>query len=138
MLLVLPFGRTGEGADFMMRVSIPSLTFMAIVIAGVLRLAPAADEQNGQAARRIAVIVFLIGLAVPFGETARAVLLPRAPAVLCGYLGVVLTGYATCIAPLDRMNPAIRPAIRALVPIREPKTCWNGRWPHAARPNFAG
>jgi hypothetical protein len=66
------------------------------------------------------------------------VLLSRAPAVLCGYYGVVLTGYAACIAPLDRMNAAIRPAIRALVPIREPKTCWNGRWPHAARPNFAG
>jgi hypothetical protein len=138
MLLVLPFGRIGEGVDFMMRVSIPSLTFMAIVIAGVLRLPPAADDQNGQAARRIAVIAFLIGLAVPAGETARAVLLPRAPAVLCGYYGVVPTGYATYIAPLDRMNPAIRPASPAIVPIREPKTCWNGRWPNAARPNFAG
>jgi hypothetical protein len=138
MVLVLPFGRIGEKIDFMMRVSIPSLTFLAILMAGVLRSAPGADDQNGQAARRIAVIVFLVGLVVPVGETARAVLLPRAPAVLCGYYGVVPGGYATYIAPLDKMNSAIRPKNPTLVPIREPKTCWNGRWPDAARPDFAG
>lgn len=136
LLVLLPFGRIGESIDFMMRVSIPSLTFMAIAIAGVLRSAPAADNRNGQAARRIAVCVFLIGLAVPIGETARAVLLPRAPAVLCGYFGVVPNGYATYIAPLDKMAASIRPKQPALVPIREPAKCWDGPWPDAARLHF--
>ncbi len=136
MLLVLPFGRVGEKIDFMMRVSIPSLVFIAIVMAGVLRSSPAAQDKDGQAARRIAICLFLIGLAVPIGETARAILLPRAPEVRCGYYGVVPTGYATYIAPYDRMIGAIRPEHPAIVPIREPSKCWDIAWPDAARPGF--
>ncbi|WP_147157731.1 hypothetical protein [Novosphingobium sediminis] len=136
MLLVLPFGRVGEKIDFMMRVSIPSLAFIAIAMAGVLRSAPDAQDQNGQAARRIAICVFLIGLVVPIGETARAILLPRAPEVHCGYYGVVPGGYSTYIAPYDRMIGAIRPAHPAIVPIREPAKCWDVPWPDAAKPGF--
>lgn len=136
LLLVLPFGRVGEKIDFMMRVSIPSLVFLAIVIAGVLRSTPPAEAKNARAARRIAICVFLIGLAVPIGETARAILLPRAPTTLCGYYGAVPDGYATYIAPLDTMVAAIRPAHPAIVPIREPANCYDGPWPDAAKPDF--
>ncbi len=138
MLLVLPFMRVGETIDFMMRVSIPSLTFIAITMAGVLRSAPDPINREGQAARRVAIGLFMIGLVVPVGETARAILLPRAPEVACGYYGVVPGGYATYIAPLDRMIPAIRPAHPSIVPLREPAKCWNGPWPDAAKADFAG
>lgn len=136
MLLVLPFGRIGEKVDFMMRVSIPSLAFLAIMMAGLLRSNPAEHDTDGRAARRIAIGLFLIGLVVPIGETARAVLLPRAPMVLCGYYGVVPTGYATYIAPYDRMIGAIKPPHPAIVPIREPEKCFGGPWPDAAKPGF--
>lgn len=136
LLLVLPFGRVGEKIDFMMRVSIPSLAFLAIVMAGVLRSAPAMLDKDGQAARRIATCLFLIGLVVPIGETARAVLLPRAPEVRCGYYGVVPAGYPTYIAPYDRVIRAIRPKHPAIVLIREPAKCWDVPWPDAARPGF--
>lgn len=136
LLLLLPFGRIGEKIDFMMRVSIPSLAFLAIVMAGVLRSAPGPQDQSGQAARRIAICFFLIGLAVPVGETARAILLPRAQEVRCGYYGVVPGGYPTYIAPYERMIGTIRPAHPALVPIREPAKCWDAPWPDAAKPGF--
>lgn len=136
LLLVLPYMRVGEKNDFMMRASIPALAFIAIAMAGVLRSSPGAQDQQGQSARRIAILVFLIGLAVPVGETARAVFLPRAPIVHCGYYGVVPTGYPTYISPYDRMFGPIRPAHPTIVPIREPAKCWDVPWPDAAKPGF--
>lgn len=136
-LLVLPFGRIGVSTDFMMRASIPSLTILAIVMAGVLQSTPEKSAKNMQAAKRIAICVFLIGLAVPVGEVARAVLLPRAKDFACGYYGVVPNGYSTYIAAYDRLPNAIRPAHPSIIKLNEPTVCWTGPWPDAAAHDFS-
>lgn len=136
MIVVLPFGRVGESVDFMMRASIAPLTIVFLVMAGVLRAVPDAGQRDLQAARRIAIAVFAIGLAVPVGEIARAVLLHRAPRVVCGYYGVVPDGYSTYVAPFDRVPALIRPARPAITPITEPAVCWQGDWNTAGVPAF--
>ena len=62
---------------------------------------------------------------------ARAVLLPRAPAQLCGYFGVVPNGYATYVAPIDRLPPLLRTDGVARVDPVEPAHCWPRPWADA-------
>ena len=128
-LLLIPFGRVGGGMDFAMRASIPALAILAMMIAEIVVRAFTADPA-WRSSGRVALCVLAIGLATPLGEIARAVLWPRAPAVACGYYGVVPGGYATYIAPLARFPAMIRPQGVLLKP-RDPAPCWEGPWPDA-------
>ena len=129
LMLLFPLARVGESTDFMMRAGIAPVTIIAIAIVAILQDRPNQDTQNLQAARRIALFVYIVGLAVPLGETARAVFLPASPPVLCGYYGVVPNGYVTYISELDRLPALIRPPRPEVIPLREPTPCWNGPWP---------
>ncbi len=136
LMLILPLFRVGESIDFMMRAGIAPVTIIAITVVAILQQRPSADAPYLGAARRIAMIVYIVGLAVPLGETARAVLLPASPPVRYGYYGVVPQGYVTYISAFDRLAALIRPAQPAIVAISEPSPCWNGPWPDAISPKF--
>ncbi len=135
-MLILPFVRVGESIDFMMRAGIAPITIIAIVVVGILQERRARHSPNLQAARRIALIAYIVGLAVPFGETARAVLLPASPPLHCGYYGVVPTGYVTYTSAFDRLPGSIRPSAPAIAALREPSPCWTGAWPNVMSPDF--
>jgi hypothetical protein len=136
LMLVLPLVRVGDSIDFMMRAGIAPITIIAIVVVSILQERRVRFAPNLQAARRVALAVYIIGLAVPLGETARAVMLPASPPVRCGYYGVVPTGYVTYISAFDRLPNLIRPAQPAIVPVSEPNPCWTGPWPSAISPDF--
>jgi len=136
LMLVLPLVRVGDSIDFMMRAGIAPVTILALSVVAILQERPRHDAPNFQAARRIALIVYIVGLAVPLGETARAVLLPASPPVLCGYYGVVPQGYVTYTSGFGRLPDLIRPARPAIIPVREPNPCWNGPWPNVVSPDF--
>ena len=137
LMLILPLARVGESIDFMMRAGIAPITIIAITIAAILQDRPSDDMPNFQAARRIALFVYIVGLAVPLGETARAVFLPASPQVQCGYYGVVPNGYVTYISAFDRLPALIRPAHTVITQVREPAQCWKGPWPVAMSRDFS-
>ncbi|NBC35248.1 hypothetical protein GTZ99_01595 [Novosphingobium sp. FSY-8] len=128
-LLVIPFGRVGAGMDFAMRASIPALAILAVLVAEVV--VRGAQDADWRAARRVALTVFCIGLVTPVGEIGRAIIWPPAPAVTCGYYGVVPGGLATYVAPLNRFPAVIAPALAPRIAPHDPAHCWNGRWPDA-------
>lgn len=124
-LIFAPFGQIGDAMDFTMRASIPALAVLSVMVADLLI---GAKPQG----RKLALGVFLIGLATPAGEIARGLLWPSAPEVRCSYLGVVPGGATTYVAPLARLAAPIRPATPALVAPHDPLACWNGVWRDAA------
>jgi hypothetical protein len=136
LMLILPLLRVGESTDFMMRAGIAPITIIALVVVAILQKRPTHDAPNLQSARRIALIVYIVGLAVPIGETARAVFLPATPPVRCGYYGVVPQGYVTYISAFDRLPKLIRPAQPSIIPLNEPNPCWNGPWPNVMSLDF--
>jgi hypothetical protein len=131
VLLLAPFVQVGESVDFVMRASIPALAILSIMVAEVLIRPAAEGDASWKAARKCVLVAFAIGLATPGGEAARAVLLPRAPAQLCGYFGVVPNGYATYVAPLDSLPAFLRADDTARMAPAEPARCWDGPWPNA-------
>jgi hypothetical protein len=133
MLLAVPLVEVGQSVDFVMRASIPALAILSIMVAEPLIHPAAVGDTNWKMARKWAIIAFSVGLATPAGEVARALLLPRAPLQLCGYYGVVPNGYATYVAPIERLPALVQPSGVARVVPAEPRRCWDGPWPDAAR-----
>jgi hypothetical protein len=131
VLLLAPLVQVGESVDFMMRASIPALAILSIMVADLLIHPSSEGDGRWKTARRCVLVAFTMGLATPSGEVARAVLLPRAPAQLCGYFGVVPKGYATYVAPIDRLPPLLRTDGVARVDPVEPAHCWPRPWPDA-------
>ncbi len=127
VLLLAPWARIGDSIDLVMRASIPALLILSLSMADVL-IAPATDAR-ARIARRIIAVTFIIGLATPLSEIARAFRYPRAPAGLCSYLGVVPDGSPDYVAPLAAVPAPIRPARPAIVRPRDPAACWDGPWP---------
>lgn len=127
-LLIIPFGRIGNGMDFAMRASIPALAILAVMVGDII--ARATQDTTWRPAARVALLAWAVGLATPLGEIGRALAWPRAPAVDCGYYGVVPGGYATYIAPLSRFPTPIRPDPTLIKP-QDPARCWQGAWPDA-------
>jgi hypothetical protein len=127
-LVLLPFAQVGDSVDLVMRASIPALLVLAVVSAELLTRADV-----GRRLRGLLAAVLLIGAATPVSEVVRALTWPRAPAVLCGYLGVVPGGAATYVARLDRLPAAVRPSAPALVTPHDPPHCWDGAWPEPTR-----
>jgi hypothetical protein len=133
LLLVLPLVRIGESFDLTARASIPALAILAVMMAAILTDdRPAADAGVRTRARRLILVVFVVGLATPLGEIARALVWPTSPGVQCSYIGVVPGGAPTYVAPLTSLPWPIRPATVHLVRPVEPAQCWNGPWPSAA------
>lgn len=126
-LLAAPFAQVGEGADFVMRASIPALAVMAVMMGRLL--ADHAITPARMAARRWILIMGAVGIATPAGEVWRALTWPVAPEVTCGYLGVIPAGYATYTMRATRLPVAIRAAHPALVPMARPRRCWARGWP---------
>lgn len=120
-LIFAPFGQIGDAMDFMMRASIPALAVLSVMVADLL-------IGTNPAGRKLAMGVFLIGLATPAGEIARALIWPRAPEIACSYLGVVPGGATTYVAPLSKVAAFIRPQSPALVARHDPAACWAGEW----------
>lgn len=132
MLLLIPIGRIGSSTDFVMRASIAPLAILALAVVDVIVTRPAINQGTRQAARIVALTVFAIGVAVPIGEIARAILLPHAPQMLCGYFGVVPEGAATYTTPVETLSPLVRPIHPNIVSPDFPTECWQGSWPDAA------
>lgn len=126
-VLLAPLGRMGTSVDFVMRASIPALTVLAVMLADLL--ATPRSDPAGRRARVYAGTALLIGLVTPADEVLRALVNPRAPAMLCSYLGVVPGGAATYVARLSRVPAAVRPRNPTLVTPHDPRRCWGSPWP---------
>lgn len=120
-LILAPFGQIGDAMDFTMRASIPSLAVLSVLVADLL-------VSGAPQGRKLAIAVFLIGLATPAGEIARGLVWPRAPQVRCSYLGVVPGGATTYVAPLAKLPAPIRPQALTLVQPQDSSPCWTGEW----------
>jgi hypothetical protein len=132
VLLIAPLVRVGQSVDFVMRATIPALAILSIMVADLLVHRATEGDGSWKMARRWALIAFAVGLATPVGEVVRAVLLPRAPGQLCGYYGVVPGGYATYVAPYERLPSPLRSDAAVRIVPSEPARCWDGAWPDAA------
>ena len=127
VLLVVPFIQVGQSVDFVMRASIPALAILSLMIADLfIRRIP--DNTDWRVARAWAMVAFAVGLATPISEAGRAILWEHAPRQLCGYYGVVPNGYATYVAPLDRLPALVRPHGAFSVTPHEPSHCWDRPW----------
>lgn len=124
VLLLAPFVQVGRLGDFAMRASIPALAILALGTADLLDR-PIADRLWP----RIVTAALLVGAVTPGFEVWRAVTLPRAPEILCGYFGVVPGGYDTYVTPVDRVSALVAPRSPALVRPDDPAACWDGPWP---------
>lgn len=133
VLLLAPFGKVGDAVDFVMRASIPALAILSLAVAEIATRTPTSDDKAGGRARTWALMALAIGLFTPAGEIARAILLPRAPAQLCGYFGVVPHGYDTYVAPVNRLPTAVRPVSASVIVPSDPAECWSNPWPDAAK-----
>jgi len=131
VLLIAPFGKIGDAADFVMRASIPALAVLSLIIADLLIRRPAADDKSLKVARNCALVAFCIGLCTPISEIARSIMWPRSPEIKCSYMGIVPFGDSTYVARLDRVPAVIRPAHPAIIRPVDPAKCWDGAWPDA-------
>ena len=124
ILLAMPFVQIGQLGDFAMRASIPALAVLAIGVADLLDR-PVTDRLWP----RLAMGALAIGAITPAFEIWRALVLPRAPAILCSYLGVVPGGYNTYVAAVERVPVFLAPNRATSIRPRDPATCWDGPWP---------
>jgi hypothetical protein len=131
LLLLLPAGRIGTSTDFVMRASIVPIDILALAVTDILLRQAVAEASRFRTSWFLALIVFVIGTAVPIGEIGRAILLPRAPAMLCGLFGILPEGAWTYVAPLESLSLLIRPPDPMIVSPLEPQVCWEGAWPDA-------
>ncbi len=125
-LLLVPFIQVGNSVDFTMRASIPALAVLSLTMARIV-LEPQ-RWADGRLARNCIMAVWLIGLITPASEIWRALTWGPAPEVLCGYQGVVPSGFATYTAPLARVPAPIRPAHPLIRMQADPALCWQQPW----------
>jgi len=78
-LLLIPIYRVGEGNDFAMRVSIPSLLMIWLILADSLTQMPSSASQIKR--RKVLIALLFIAALTPFNEMIRAVS-PQAPPAL--------------------------------------------------------
>jgi hypothetical protein len=67
-LLIIPFGRIGNGMDFAMRASIPALAILAVMVGEII--VRATQDATWRPAARVALLAWAVGLATPLGEIA--------------------------------------------------------------------
>jgi hypothetical protein len=135
-LLLIPFVRVGEGFDFMMRVSIPSLAILSVLVADALIQT---HPRHLPAVRRVVAIglvaTLLVGAVTPLLELRRAFAFAPQPMTECNLVnsmsqvvGLDQTSGATYFAPLAQVPAAIRPAEPSRVREQPKSACWSRPW----------
>jgi hypothetical protein len=131
-LLLMPFVQIGESTDFVMRASITALALLAAQTG--LFLATKDDVRRG--ARRLVMLVLLIGAATPAAEVARVIRYRPSPRVHCSLVtagrqivDLRITTNATYFAASDKLPAAIRPKSPMRInPATDPHLCWSRPW----------
>jgi len=126
-LLLIPLGHIGDGADFVMRASIPSLAILAVLMAHLL--SRPIDTRHQRLAAGLIVAGFAAGLPTPITETIRALRFPHAPRPLCNYFGMLPGGSVTYTIPAKNLPDPIRPNTIAIIKSGNATHCWDGPWP---------
>lgn len=126
-LLLIPLGHVGDGADFIMRASIPSLAILAVLMAHLL--SQPVETRNQRLAVGLIGTALLLGLPTPITETIRAIRFPPAPRPLCNFFGMLPGGSVTYNIPAKDLPALIRPHMIPIVKSGDAKHCWDGPWP---------
>jgi hypothetical protein len=127
ILLVCPLIQIGWSIDFMMRASIPSLAIMAVLVAEAL------TSDTRKAAKAVLIIILALGSVTGITEVTRTLERHATPRVTCSFYGAWDVSFdnfpkGSYLARIDQVPATVRPVNPAPYPVRDPATCWEGRW----------
>ena len=120
-LLIIPLGKLGTGADFVMRASIGPLAILSFIAAEAL-LVRRTDER-GKIGTVMIVTALVIGSVTPLEELRRAIITPVAPLNDCSYFGVVPDGSPTYVARTDHLPHWLRTVRAGVFRPSDPASC---------------
>lgn len=126
-LLAVPFVQIGWSIDFMMRASIPGLAIIAVLVAEALTNATRSRIKVALA------LILATGSVTGANEVIRAVSHPASPRGQCSFFGAWDANFGhypkgSYLAPISKVAGAIRPEQPAIIPVRDPVSCWTESW----------